>query len=63
MVFKINVDIYPKSANAYDSLGDSYMKNKEYNSAIENYEKSLQLDPKNKNAEEMLKRLRKLKIK
>jgi hypothetical protein len=29
--------------------------------AIQNYEKSLQLDPKNMNAEEMLKRLKEMK--
>jgi cytochrome c-type biogenesis protein CcmH/NrfG len=42
----------------YDSLGEAYMKNGDKELAIENYEKSLKLDPGNANAVEMLKRLR-----
>ena len=57
-VFRINVRMCPESGNVYDSLGEAYMENSQYKLAIENYEKSLQLDSENRNAGEMLKRLR-----
>lgn len=56
-IFKLNVLAFPKSANAFDSLGEAYMEAGNKNLAIENYRKSLSLDPDNKNAEEMLKNL------
>jgi tetratricopeptide (TPR) repeat protein len=60
-VFQRNVDDYPQSGNVYDSLGEAYMKVGQKELAIQNYEKSLQLDPKNKNAVEMLKKLKEMK--
>jgi CubicO group peptidase (beta-lactamase class C family) len=57
-VFRRNVEEYPESGNVYDSLGEAYMKAGQKELAIQNYEKSLQLDPKNQNAVEMLKKLR-----
>jgi CubicO group peptidase (beta-lactamase class C family) len=57
-VFQLNVEAYPQSSNVYDSLGEAYMKNGDKQLAIENYEKSLKLDPGNTNAVEMLKKLR-----
>ena len=57
-VFKRNVQEYPQSSNVYDSLGEAYMKAGQKELAIVNYEKSLQLDPKNQNAIEMLKKLK-----
>jgi CubicO group peptidase (beta-lactamase class C family) len=56
--FQRNVVEYPKSGNACDSLAEAYMKNGQNDLAIENYEKSLQLDPKNQNAVAMLKKLK-----
>ena len=56
-MFRMNVEDYPKSPNVYDSLGEAYMLNGDKNGAIENYKKSLELDPANANAREMLKRL------
>jgi tetratricopeptide (TPR) repeat protein len=56
-MFKMNVEDHPKSANVYDSLGEAYMINGDKNAAIENYKKSLELDPGNGNAREMLKKL------
>ncbi len=58
-VFKFNVYAHPESANCYDSLGEVYMKTGDKELAIKNYEKSLELNPDNKNAVEMLKKLRK----
>ncbi len=57
-VFRFNVYLYPKSGNTFDSLAEAYMKAGETALAIENYEKSLNLDPGNKNATEKLKQLR-----
>lgn len=57
-VFKLNVELFPQSGNPYDSLGEAYMLNGDKELAIKNYEKSLELDPKNTNAVEMLKGLR-----
>ena len=56
-LFKLNVTAYPESWNVYDSLGEAYLKDGQKKLAFENYEKSLQLNPENKNAEEILKRL------
>ena len=56
-VFKLNVLAFPKSANAFDSLGEAYMEAGNKDLAIENYRKSLSLNPENKNAEEMLEKL------
>ncbi|HUU38844.1 MAG TPA: alpha/beta hydrolase-fold protein [Candidatus Desulfaltia sp.] len=58
-VFKLNVEMYPESANTYDSLAEAYMKKGEKKLAVENFEQSLKLNPQNKNAEEKLKELRK----
>jgi len=56
-VFKLNVELYLASSNTYDSLGEAYMINGDKELAILNYNKSLELDPKNANAVQMLKRL------
>lgn len=56
-IFKLNVDVFPESSNVYDSLGEAYMINGDKELAIKNYEKSLELNPDNKNAIEMLKKL------
>jgi len=57
-VLQLNVEAYPNSSNVYDSLGEAYMRNGEKAPAIENYEKSLKLDPGNTGAVEALKKLR-----
>ena len=60
-VFKMNVKMNLKSANAYDSLGEAYMKNGDNKNAIKNYRKSLELNADNDNAKKMLKKLEKIK--
>ena len=57
-IFKLNVEIHPDYANGYDSLGEAYMANGEKELAIENYKKSLELDPQNDIAVQMLKKLK-----
>lgn len=56
-IFKLNVFAFPKSGNAFDSLGEAYLEAGDKASAVENYKKSLLLDPENENAREVLKRL------
>ncbi|HZV70291.1 MAG TPA: serine hydrolase [Saprospiraceae bacterium] len=53
-LFKINVMEYPNSANVYDSYGEALMKAGNTKLAIENYQKSLALNPANSNAVDML---------
>jgi tetratricopeptide (TPR) repeat protein len=57
-VFKLAVEIFPDSANLYDSLGEAYMKSGDSRNAINHYKKSLDLNPDNNNAKGMLERLR-----
>ena len=56
-ILKLNVAAFPKSSNVYDSLGEAYMKSGETDSAIVNYAKALELNPKNRQALRMLKKL------
>lgn len=57
-IFTMNCIANPNSFNAYDSLGEAYMRKGDKISAIKNYEKSLQLDPMNENAVEIIKKLK-----
>jgi cytochrome c-type biogenesis protein CcmH/NrfG len=56
-IFKLNVEAYPQGFNTYDSLGEAYMVNGDKELAIQNYKKSLELNPQNSNATAMLKKL------
>jgi tetratricopeptide (TPR) repeat protein len=56
-VFKLNVEAYPQSANAYDSLGEAFMVQGDKEKAIENYQKALTIDPTMESAKRALKRL------
>ena len=56
-VFRLNVLAFPGSANAYDSLGEAYQSAGLTDRAIENYRKSVALDPGNMNAIKILKTL------
>src|SRR5262249_18408735 len=56
--FERNVQEYPQGWNCYDSLGEAYMTAGKKDLAIKNYEKSLELNPENKNGAEMLKKLK-----
>jgi len=56
-IFELNTAAYPQSGNVYDSLGEAYMDDGDRPQAIANYRKSLQLNPKNRNAVRMLQKL------
>ncbi|WP_219318012.1 alpha/beta hydrolase-fold protein [Flavobacterium taihuense] len=55
--FKMNIDNYPLSSNAYDSMGDFYVEKDDTKKAIEAFEKALSL----KEIPETRKKLEKLK--
>ncbi|HJQ68410.1 MAG TPA: serine hydrolase [Blastocatellia bacterium] len=57
-VFKMNVEDYPESSNAYDSLGEAYAARGDKELAIKNYQKSIELNPNNTNGIQKLKQLR-----
>jgi hypothetical protein len=56
-IFQLNVEAYPHSSNVYDSLAEGYMDDGDKLRAIANYEKALQLNPKNGNSAVMLQKL------
>jgi predicted alpha/beta superfamily hydrolase len=58
-LFKYAVTVYPNSWKAYNSLAEAFQKNGQFDLAVENYEKSLKLNPDNNNAKEKLKQIKK----
>jgi CubicO group peptidase (beta-lactamase class C family)/Tfp pilus assembly protein PilF len=56
-IFKLNVSLYPSSWNVYDSLAEGYEALEEKVLAVKNYKRSLELNPKNDNGTEHLKKL------
>jgi pimeloyl-ACP methyl ester carboxylesterase len=56
-LFLLNLEAYPNSFNVYDSLGEAYLVNAETELAVKYYKKSLELNPQNRNAVDMLARL------
>ena len=45
-IFKLNVSEYPDSWNVYDSLGEAYFKKGDKAMAIKNYQKAVELNPR-----------------
>ncbi|CAN5177231.1 hypothetical protein BH09BAC6_BH09BAC6_26800 [soil metagenome] len=56
-IFKLNTTLYPQSANAYDSLGEILELTGNNTDALLSYQKSLALNPENKNAAGRIKAL------
>lgn len=54
-IFRLNVSLFPGSANAYDSFGEILEITGDKKEALLNYKKSLDLNPGNKNAAERIK--------
>lgn len=54
-IFKLNVYLYPNSANVYDSLGEMYKDLGDTKLAVKNYKQALLLDPSNTSAAAYLK--------
>jgi len=55
---KMNVELYPDSWNAYDSLGEGYVAVGDTTQAIANYERSVKLNPGNGSGRLALQKLR-----
>lgn len=62
-VFIYGTTLMPNNSDLYDSLGESYFINEEWNNSIINYAKSLALNPENINAITMISKIHKLKEK
>ncbi len=58
-VFKINANLFPTSANCFDSLGEAYLISGQKEKSIETYEYAQTLDPKNENIKNQLAKLKK----
>jgi tetratricopeptide (TPR) repeat protein len=59
-IFKLNTELFPNSANAWDSLAEAYWKSGDSTKAKELYQKAIDLDPKGAtgaNAREMLQKI------
>ncbi|HEX8327386.1 MAG TPA: serine hydrolase [Hymenobacter sp.] len=56
-IFKLNVSMYPKAWNVYDSLGETYELLGDRTLAIKNYKQSLALNPNNTGAVDYLKKV------
>ncbi|MFD2935918.1 serine hydrolase [Spirosoma flavum] len=56
-IFKLNVSLYPKAWNTYDSLAENYEHMGNRAQAIKNYTRSLALNPQNTTASEYLKKI------
>lgn len=56
-IFKLNAENYPRSANVFDSLGEAFLVSGDSANAVTCYERSLELNPDNKNARTVLMRL------
>lgn len=56
-IFKLNVEVFPKAFNPYDSLGEAYLKDGNKESALANYKKSVELNPDNANGVKIIKQI------
>ena len=56
-VLSIAVEKYPNSANTFDTYAEALLKSGQIEAAIKNYKRSLELDPKNSNAAEQIRKL------
>jgi tetratricopeptide (TPR) repeat protein len=54
-ILVLNTVLFSKSANTYDSLGEGYLITGDKRKALNNFKKSLELNPENQNAVERLK--------
>jgi len=54
-IFKLNAEAYPESFNVYDSLGEGLLAAGNNKEALKNYQRSLELNPQNTNAAEVIK--------
>ena len=58
-IFKINIALYPEKSNVYNSMADAFKKENDTLKAIEYYEKSIAINPENRNSIKNLKKMKK----
>ncbi len=56
-LFQLLTELFPGSANTFDSLGEAFLVIGDKDRAIENFRKSLQMNPKNTHAQEAIKEI------
>ncbi|WP_431134498.1 serine hydrolase [Psychroserpens mesophilus] len=59
-VFKLLVSEFPDQGNPYDSLGEAYFLNEQYDLSLKNYKIALELNPENSNAKDMIEEINKI---
>ena len=57
-IFRVNVNLFPNSANCFDSLGEAYALTGQKEKSIQAYEQAQVLDPKNENVKAQLAKLK-----
>ena len=57
VVFELNTRLFPEASNTWDSLGETHMNLGHDAEAIRFYRKSLELNPENTNAVEMIEKI------
>ncbi len=57
-IFKLIISEFPNSSNAYDSMGEAFLQAKDSIKALQNYEKSLLMNPDNFNAEDVIQKIK-----
>lgn len=57
-IFKLAIKEFPKDANLFDSLGEAYYTNKQYDLALDSYNKAISLGGTKGNAEKMVEKIK-----
>ncbi|MNS15720.1 Tetratricopeptide repeat protein [compost metagenome] len=60
-IFKLATKEFSANANLFDSLGEAYYVNKQYDLALNSYTKAIKLGGTNGNAEKMVEKIEKIK--
>lgn len=58
-IFEFATKEYPQNVNLFDSLGEAYYTNKQYDLALDSYKKAISLGGTNGNAEKMIEKIEK----
>lgn len=57
LLLRLNTELFPASGNAFDSLGEAYLKAGDHTNALASYRKAVALNPSNSDAKEIIKKL------
>ena len=59
-MFTLLIEFFPKMPHGYDFLGEAYMENHQYELALSNYTRSVEIYPDNVNGKQRIEKLREL---